>query len=587
MAIEDLADKVLDIGRRRGFFWPAFEIYGGVAGFYDLGPYGALLKQNIIEEWRRHFIKRYPDLIVEIETPVITPEKVFIASGHVENFVDPIVGCKKCGRFFRADQLIEEKLGVKAEGKSVEELTDIIYKSGLRCPVCGGELGEVRLFNLLFRTQIGPYQGSVGFFRPEAAQGMFISFKRVHQVMRNKLPIGIAQIGRVARNEISPRQGLIRLREFTIMEFEFFFDQNEPGADEYIDKVRNEKLPLITANMRREKIEEPQSFTIDEALMQGVIKTPWMAFWMYESMLFLEKIGVPRTNVAFEEKLPEERAHYSRQTFDQLVKTARWGWIEVAGHAYRGDYDLSRHMQFSGEDLTVRKQLREPVERRTLVVRLNKAALGRELKDKLDSIQQQIKSMSPEVLKRELDEKGFIEVSGVRLSRNHLIIEEVVEKVATISVTPHVVEPSFGSERLLYVAMEYALREKQGRLILSFPRRIAPVKVAVFPLVDNEKIVGMAKRIYDMLKETDLMVTYDDSGSIGRRYARADEVGVPVCVTIDYQSLTDGTVTLRDRDSWKQVRVHVDKLVESLRRFIYDNVEIEELGPIFFSEEKE
>lgn len=587
MTIEDLADKVLDIGRRRGFFWPSFEIYGGVAGFYDLGPYGALLKQNIIEEWRRHFIKRYPDLIVEIETPVITPEKVFVASGHVENFVDPIVGCKKCGRFYRADQLVEEKLNIKAEGKSVEELTEIISKAGLKCPVCGGELGEVRLFNLLFKTQIGPYQGSVGFFRPEAAQGMFISFKRVYQAMRNKLPIGIAQIGRVARNEISPRQGLIRLREFTIMEFEFFFDPNEPGADEYIDKVKNEKLSLITADMRKQGIEEPQLFRIDEALTLGVIKTPWMAFWMYESVLFLEKIGIPRTSVAFEEKLPEERAHYSRQTFDQLVKTARWGWIEVAGHAYRGDYDLSRHMQFSGEDLTVKKQLREPVERRTLNVKLNKAVLGRQLKQKLDFIEQKIKNMNPEILKRELDEKGFIEIDEIKLTNEHLTIEEVIEKVTTASVTPHVVEPSFGSERLLYVAMEYALKEKQGRFILSFPRRIAPVKVAVLPLVDNEKIIGMSKKVYDMLKETDLLVTYDDSGSIGRRYARADEIGIPVCVTIDYQSITDNTVTLRDRDSWKQVRVHIDNLVESLRRFIYDNANIEELGPIFFSEEKE
>lgn len=578
MAIEDLADKIADIGKRRGFFWPAFEIYGGVAGFYELGPYGALLKQNIIEEWRRHFITRYPELIVEVETPIITPEKVLVASGHVENFVDPIVGCKRCGRFYRADQLIEEKTGLKSEGKSVEELTEIINKTGLRCPACGGELGEVRLFNLLFKTQIGPYQGSIGFFRPEAAQGMFLSFKRVHQVMRNRLPIGIAQIGKVARNEISPRQGLIRLREFTIMEFEFFFDPESQGAEVYVGRISGERLPLITAEMRRNGEDKPGLFTVEEALNSGMIKNAWMAFWMYESMLFLEKIGVPRSNVVFEEKLPEERAHYSRQTFDQLVKTARWGWIEVAGHAYRGDFDLSKHMEFSGEDLTVKKQLKEPIERKTLVARLNKAILGAELKDSLEAIQQKLRSMDLQKLKRELEERGYVEINGIKLDRSRISIEEKVEKVTVIDLIPHVVEPSFGSERLLYVAMEYALREKQGRFILSFPRRIAPVKVAVFPLVEDEKIVEIARRVYEMVKSSELLAIYDDSGSIGRRYARADELGIPACVTVDYQTVIDNTVTIRDRDTWRQVRVPIERLIQSLRRFIYENLDLEEVG---------
>lgn len=585
MSFEDIADKVFDIGKRRGFFWPSFEIYGGAAGFYDLGPYGVLLKQNIIDEWRRHFIVRYPELIVEIESPVITPEKVFVASGHVENFVDPIVGCKKCGRFFRADQLIEEKLGVKAEGKSIEDLSLIINNNAMKCPVCGGDLGEVRLFNLLFKTQIGPYQGSIGYFRPEAAQGMFLSFKRVYQAMRNRLPIGIAQIGRVARNEISPRQGLIRLREFTIMEFEFFFDPEDHGASSYIEKIENEKLPILTAEMRKNKEETPSLFTIDEALKSNVIKNPWMAYWMYESVLFLEKIGVPRGNMYFEEKLPEERAHYSKQTFDLLVKTAKWGWIEVAGHAYRGNYDLSRHMQFSGEDLSIRKQLKEPLEKRVLLVKLNKATLGKELKDKLLLVQERIRAMDAHSLKQELDEKGFVEIDGIKLYKEHLIIDEKLEKITTSSVVPHVVEPSFGSERLMYIAMEYAIREKQGRIVLSFPRKISPIKVAVFPLVDNEKIMEMAKKVYELVKNNDFLALYDDSGSIGRRYARADEIGIPVCVTIDYQSIIDNTVTLRDRDTWMQVRVPIDRLVLSLRRFIYEDAKLEELGPLIFLSE--
>jgi len=582
MSGEDLSDRVLDIGKRRGFFWPSFEIYGGMAGFYDLGPYGALLKQNIVDEWRRHFITRYPELIVEIETPVITPEKVFLASGHVESFVDPIVGCKKCGRFFRADQLVEEKLGVKAEGKGIEELNSLIASAGLRCPVCGGELGDVRLFNLLFRTQVGPYQGSIAYLRPEAAQGMFVSFKRVHQAMRNRLPIGVAQVGRVARNEISPRQGLLRLREFTIMEFEFFFDPADDGSSEYFDRVRKERLRILTADMKRRGEEEPVSLTLEEAVATGVIKQPWMAFWMHESVLFLEKLGVPRSEVVFEEKLPEERAHYSQQTFDQLVKTGRRGWVEVAGHAYRGDYDLSRHMKYSSEDLTVKKQLKQPVEKRAVVVSLNKAALGRDLREKLIEIEEAIKRASPEELKAELDSKGYVEVAGYRLTREQLTVREVVERVTVESLIPHVVEPSFGAERLVYVVMEHAIREKRGRVILSFPRRVAPVKVAVFPLVEDEGIVRVAREVYELVKSAELMAIYDDSGSIGRRYARADEIGVPVCVTVDHQTLADGTVTLRDRDTWAQVRVPIDRLVSSLKRYIYESARLEELGEVFF-----
>lgn len=586
MLYEELADKVYELGKRRGFFWPSYEVYGGVAGLYDLGPYGALLKQNIVEEWRRHFVYRFSEMIVEIESPIIAPERVFVASGHVEHFIDPVVSCTGCGRFYRADQLIEEALEVKAEGKSPQELTSLIRERGLRCPVCGGKLDEVRVFNLLFKTQIGPYQGSVGYLRPEAAQGMFISFKRVYQVMRNRLPLGIAQIGKVARNEISPRQGLIRLREFTIMEFEFFYDPKNPKIDEYLSAVVSEKLPLITAEARRRGEKKPEEIAVGEALGLGLIKSPWLAFWMYESMLFTEKLGIPRGNTLFEEKLPEERAHYSQQTFDQLVKTSRWGWIEVAGHAYRSDYDLSKHMEFSGQDLTASRALPEPVEKRVVEVKLAKHKLGKELKDRLTTLEAELRRLDPEVLLRQLQEHGYVEVAGVRLGSEDIVVDTRTERVYVERFIPHVVEPSFGAERLLYVSMEYALREKRGRAILAFPRRIAPVKVAVLPLTDDPSIVSEALRVFGMLKEAGFVATYDDAGSIGRRYARADEIGVPACVTVDYRSLEDGTVTVRDRDTWKQVRVSTRELVEALRRFIYEEARLEDLGPLHFAGEE-
>jgi len=354
----DRYEKVVELARKRGFFWPSFEIYGGVAGFYDLGPLGTLLKNSIAQLWREYFVVRHMDMVVEIETPVITPKAVFEASGHLEHFTDPIVECLSCGRKFRADQLVEEVCGVRVEGLSTDELTKILREKGVKCPVCGGELSDVRTFNLLFQTYIGPYTQDTAFLRPEAAQGMFTSFKRVFTAMRERLPLGIAQVGRVARNEISPRQGMVRLREFTIMEVEFFFDPEEPGEPPF--NRFGGRLRILTAGDKVEGRGEPEAYGVEEAVEEGVVKSPWLAYWMAVSRDFVKELGVPESDMFFEEKLPHERAHYATQTFDQMVKVSRWGWVEVSGHAYRGDYDLSRHMKFSGRDLTVFKRLRSP-----------------------------------------------------------------------------------------------------------------------------------------------------------------------------------------------------------------------------------
>ncbi|MCE4620927.1 MAG: glycine--tRNA ligase, partial [Desulfurococcales archaeon] len=345
----DLYDKIIELAKRRGFFWPSYEIYGGVSGLYDLGPLGTLLKNRIIDEWRRYFIQRHQENVVEIETPIVGLARVYEASGHVESFTDPIVECLKCGRKFRADHLIEEKTGKSVEGLSPEEMTSIIKEHNIRCPVCNGELGEVKLFNLLFKTQIGPYEGNVGYLRPELAQGIFVSFKRVYESMRSRIPLGVAQIGRVGRNEISPRQGMIRLREFTIAEMEYFFDPEEQeNACPWYESVKDRKLRILACNDRKAGKEDPTTYTIEEAIAKGVIINKCLAYWMAVAQEFVESLGIPREDIFFEEKCPEERAHYSTQTFDQMVKVSRWGWVEVSGHSYRGDYDLSRHMKYSG-----------------------------------------------------------------------------------------------------------------------------------------------------------------------------------------------------------------------------------------------
>ncbi len=576
MTIQDKYEKIVELARRRGFFWPAYEIYGGVSGFYELGPLGTLLKKNIENKWREWFIKKHQEYVVEIETPVITLSKVLEASGHVEHFTDPIIECTKCGRVFRADHLVEEKLRIKVEGLDVNEINKIIKEHDLRCPVCGGPLSDVRLFNLLFQTTIGPYKGNIGYLRPEAAQGMFVAFKRVYDVMRAKLPIGIAQIGRVARNEISPRQGMIRLREFTIMEVEFFFDPEEPECP-LLDRVANTKLRILTAEAKKRGEEKPEEYRVSEAVEERIIINPWLAYWMTVARDFVHELGVPYENMYFEDKLPHERAHYSSQTFDQLVRVSRWGWIEVSGHSYRGDYDLSRHMKYSGQDLRVFKSYTEPRIAKVKKLWINKGLIGKDYKAESRKIIERLQQLPLEEIEKQLKEKGYVEVNGYKLSTKYVRVEEIEEKITGKHFIPHVVEPSFGAERLLYITLEYAYKEKENRVILSIPRDIAPIQVAIFPLVSKKDIVNKARQIYRLLVDKGFYVIYDESGSIGRRYARADEIGVPAAITVDYQTLEDDTVTIRDRDTWKQIRVPIRELPTILQKFIYLKLNLEEL----------
>ena len=575
----DVYSKLVELAKRRGFFWPSYEIYGGVSGFYDLGPYGVLLKNRILEKWRRFIVYEHADYVVEIESPIIGPARVYEASGHVEHFTDPIVECLKCGRKFRADHLIEEKLGVSAEGLSPEEMTRLIREHGITCPVCGGPLGEVKLFNLLFKTQIGPYEGSIGYLRPELAQGMFVAFKRTLEAMRNRIPLGIAQIGRVGRNEISPRQGMIRLREFTIAEMEYFMDPEDPmGSCPFFERRAGVRLRILTCEAKK-RGGEPVEATVREAVERGLVIHPCLAYWMGVAQEFVESLGVPPENIVFEEKCPNERAHYSSQTFDQLVRVSRWGWVEVSGHSYRGDYDLSRHMKYSGEDLTVFKRFPEPRLVRRLVVRVNKAVVGRLFRSEAPRVIEALQRMDPERVREAVERGEPIKVDGYEVPPDAVSVVEVTEKVTGKKYVPHVVEPSFGVERLLYVALEYAYREKEGRTVLSLPRDLAPVHAVVLPLVENdERLAEKALEVRDLLARHGFLVLYDRSGSIGRRYARADEIGVPAAITVDYRTLEDDTVTVRDRDTWRQARVPISELPEALRRFIYGGAGIDEIG---------
>jgi glycyl-tRNA synthetase len=553
-----LRDKhrlLAELARRRGFFWGSFEIYGGVSGFIDLGPLGTGLRREIEDMWREFFLRRHG--FVEISTPIITPERVLEASGHVKNFKDPMTECTNCHRRFRADQLIKESTGTETEGLDLDQLSLLLKQ--VKCPECSGVLGSPQHFVTMFKTNIGPYGEDPAYTRPEAAQGIFVDFRRVLEVMREKFPLGIAQIGTVLRNEISPRQGPIRLREFTIMDFELFFDSEKPECP-YIDEVKEDTLHIITEETRKKGRSETTRITTAEALEKRLVKSPWMAYFMAQSTRFLVKLGIDLGNQRFFEKLSTERAHYSAQTFDHEVKLDRWDWVEVAGFAYRTDYDLRSHMQATGIDMRVFKAYDSPIEKTIRTVRPNHERIRKQFgKDAGRIISLLAKENLPLML------RGKKPGESIRIDAYDIPIElfdtkEETIKEAGTKFLPHVIEPSFGVERLVYSTLEHNLRMKGERLILSLPFGIAPTQAAVYPLVNKDGLVKKAESVHRSLLKSGLRVEYDDAGSIGRRYARADEAGIPLGITVDYDTLKDGSVTLRDRDSWNQIRVQISEL---------------------------
>ncbi len=570
-----------ELARRRGFFWQSYEIYGGVSGFVTYGFLGAKLKQNIEKKLRELFVNKLR--ILEIESPVIAPSKVFEASGHVDHFKEPMVECQKCKRRFRADHLLQEfaKIGEsEAEKLSLKELKEAIEKHEIRCPECGGTFGEPKYFLTMFKTAIGPYSEAVGYGRPEAAQGIFVEFRRLYDMAREKLPFGALQIGHALRNEISPRQGLIRLREFTIIDLEFFFDPEEPNCF-LLKDVENETLRMVLAESKLRGSEEIVEVTVKEALEKSYIKAEWQAVFMALAKKLLVDLGVPAEKQRFIEKLPWERAHYALQSFDQEVYVERWGWVEVSGHAYRTDYDLKRHMQFSGADMRVFKEYEKPVETEQTVIKPLMAKLGPVFKEEAAKVAEVLSKADPEDVEASIKKNGYYMLGEYKILPEYVEIARQKVKERGKRFVPHVVEPSFGSDRMVQFALEYAYRVKDDRSVLSFPRDIAPIQVGVYPLVSKDGLPEKALQVYKMLLDEGFMVEYDEAGSIGRRYARADEIGIPLGITVDYETLKDNTVTIRDRDSWKQVRSGIEDLPELLHKYFRWKANFEDLGKPF------
>ena len=442
-------EKIVSLCKRRGFIFPSSEIYGGLANTWDFGPLGVEMKNNVKKAWWKKIVLERKN-IIGLDSAIIMNSKVWEASGHVTGFADPLVECKSCHTRFRVDDLMKGKYG------------EVTMKDGYpHCPLCGGELTEEKKFNLMFKTFFGPVEDKTHlvYLRPETAQGIFINFKQIATTSRQKIPFGIAQIGKAFRNEITPGNFIFRTREFEQMELEYFVKPKE-------DKK-------------------------------------WYEYWQKERTKWYEDLGLKKINLRLREHAKKELAHYAKNCVDieyQFPFSNEDGWGELEGIANRTDYDLKNHLEHSGKDL-----------------------------------------------------KYFDEET----KENYL---------------PYVIEPSAGVERSLLAFLLNAYQEEQDekgekRIVLKLHSQLAPIKLAIFPLLKNNKdLKNLAQEIYQKLKlKLNFPIDYDEVGSIGRRYRRQDEIGTPWGVTVDHQSLEDKTVTIRERDTMKQERIKIEEIENFLR----------------------
>ncbi|MGA1822120.1 MAG: glycine--tRNA ligase [Thermoplasmatota archaeon] len=548
--------------KRRGFFWPSFEIYGGVAGFYDLGPLGTQLRNNIEEVWRELFV--LSEDFSEIDCPSITPEVVFRYSGHLEKFTDHLSRCASCGSPWRADHLLEGIIE-NPDTLSQDEIEVALTGSKIKCPQCGGELGPPEEFNLMFSTGIGPGGDKKAYLRPETAQNIFLDFSLLLRYNRGRIPFGVIQIGKGFRNEISPRQGMIRLREFHMAEGEFFHDPEEKGYPRF-DKYRNWEANLIV----NEDPKNTKRTTLGEAVANGIIGSEVLAHFMGVTLDFILRVGIPENEVRFRQHLKSEMAHYARDCWDLEVNTS-FGWIEMVGIADRSAYDLTQHSHGSGNDLKAQRKFYEPLIRNVKRVRADMSSVGPLFKGKAGEVIEILESLDPDMAGDLVDRKKPIpiEIQGEKFDVPYTAVSviETKERVHTEDFVPNVVEPSFGIDRIMTAVLEHAYDEAASSpmtdgegsdgpyRVLRLEDRIAPIKCGVFPLLNKDGLPEIAEDIMERMRETGIRSYYDSSGSIGRRYARMDEIGTPYCITVDHDTREDDKVTIRDRDTGKQIRI--------------------------------
>ena len=549
--------EILSLCKRRGFLWPAYDIYGGVAGLYDYGPLGVALKNNIENHWRSLYVLQ--EGFQEISCPVVAPEPVFKASGHLDTFSDMYVECTACGEVYRADHLAA---GMHANPATLDEaqLGALLKENGVKCQACKGELTAPKRFNLMFKTSIGAGKAKVGYLRPETAQGMFVNFEQVYRYGREKLPVGAVQVGTSFRNEISPRQGLIRLREFHQMEAELFVHPEDKTWPRY-PKVKHERLSLVPNKGG------PREMSLEDAVKEGVIVNEVLAYFIWLTHRFALDVGLDPKRMRFRQHERNEMAHYASDCWD-LEAELGYGWVELVGIADRGCYDLSAHIKHSGADLTAFEKFDEPKEVETEVVKVRFDVLGKLFKGDTKKVADALAQLPAEQVRGRAEVEVSVDGRTVKVPSSCFEAVLRKEKVSGRKLVPHVIEPAYGVDRILYAVLEHAYQKKDDYVTLRLKARVAPIKAGVFPLMSRDGLDGIAMGVYDQLAAAGIQAFYDDGGSIGRRYARMDEVGTPCCITVDYDTKENGTVTLRERDSSEQVRVRTEDVPSAVVKLL-------------------
>ena len=488
----------------RGFIWgPSPEIYGGFAGFYTYGPMGKLLKNKIENNVRKIF---QSNDFWELETPIVLPDIVWKASGHLETFADRMVKCSKCEAIFRADKLIEDVIEKSVDHYSDQQLLNAISENNIKCLSCKSEFKyEIDKQSLMMKTKVA---GESAALRPETATVTYLPFKRYYKFFRGKLPLGVFQIGKAFRNEISPRQHVIRGREFTQAEAQIFIDPEKKNDWEKFEEIKKVKLPFWSWQAQ-DGNKKPSMLTVEGALRKGLVKTKsyawciWLAYYQFTVM------GIPPENIRLRQHNPDEKAFYADDAWDIEIRLRSFGWTECCGIHDRTDYDLKQHSKFSKTNLSA------------------------------------------------------IREDGAK-------------------VTPHVLEIAFGIDRpaLALLDIFYEKMEKeQGKTLLNIPYKLAPVEIMVFPLFKKPPLVNLARKLKKDL-ENKFVVTYDAAGSIGKRYLRSTEVGVPYCITIDFDSVKKKDVTIRDRNTSKQIRVKIKDLKDVLSKLFNEEIKFVKAGKL-------
>lgn len=572
VVMTDIYENVMELAKRRGFIWPAAESYGSVAGFIDYGPLGAMMKRKIEDIWRDFYVVR--EGYYEIDCPTIGIEPIFIASGHVKGFSDKMCQCPHCGEYLRADHVVAAA-GKEWPGGSPDAIAEVLC--GVPCTSCGTKLGSVTVFdfNLMFQTSIGPGSQRKGYLRPETAQGMFTDFGRLLRFYRDKLPFGAVQIGKSFRNEISPRQGIIRLREFTQAEAEIFVHPMEKDHP-FFSRYRAYRVPLFSCLHQQQGL-EPELIAMGDAVQSGIIASEYVAYYIALTHDLLVTIGVDPMKIRFRQHLLDERAHYAADCWDAEFHSQRFGWVEVVGIADRTDYDLKAHAAHSGLSFTayIPYEIPRVVQRRRIVP--NMGRLGPQFRNRAKMVAEAIEHGTP-------GERGMeitLEGKEIHLSPELYDVKDETVEVRGEEVIPHVIEPSYGIDRMIYAVLEhsYAEEEVEGeiRRVLRFPPRVAPVPVAVFPLMARDGLEELAHNLVETLTAENMIAEYDDNGAIGRRYRRQDEVGTPYAITIDYETKDNGTVTIRERDTMAQVRVPMENVPGILKSLIHGSLAFHQL----------